>query len=598
MIDLTLRFMKLFDKRLTFDFSMIIVGSIISGLLELFGIMLILPFVQVAIDPVSTLENSNLISKLYELLGLASPSSLIYVIGLLCGASFILKDVYMLAFQHYQFSLVTRWRNELSEKFMTAYLNLNYRYHLRQASTSIINTLTSTVSAAVNGFLLQVLFIISYSIVAVFLILYMVSNFPEATIATSVCIFVLITAQLKMLKKANERISRESVAVKEENLGNLKQSIEAIKETKMFLRESFFSDLFRYSNRRVTENERLANLIQYIPLYLTEIIIILALIVMVCTSVYFNSGDGNHFAGLAILVAIAFRLTPVINRILTSYSQVRASMESVKVLIREFSEISTQQDTCVTSDKQSSVFKESISLNNVYFAYNDVDVLLNINVDIKKGEFVGVVGHSGSGKTTIVDILMGLLKPRQGKLLIDGKEATESDVRALRNSIGYVPQNPFIGDLSVKQNIAYGNQTSDIDEDRVNEVLKLVGLYEFFDSKPEKLNFKLGESGKRLSGGQKQRIAIARALYSSPEIIVLDEATSALDVASESEISKAISNLKGKTTIIAIAHRLSTIRSSDRIILVNWGEIEDTDSFESLVDNNVNFANLVSLSKL
>lgn len=146
----------------------------------------------------------------------------------------------MLVFQHYQFSLVTRWRNELSEKFMMAYLNLNYRYHLRQASTAIINTLTSTVAAAVNGFLLQVLFVVSYSIVGVFLILYLLSSFPEATIATSISVLLLIVMQLKILKSANEKVSRESVSVKEENLGNLKQSIEAIKETKMFLRESFF----------------------------------------------------------------------------------------------------------------------------------------------------------------------------------------------------------------------------------------------------------------------------------------------------------------------------------------------------------------------
>ncbi|WP_224164687.1 ABC transporter ATP-binding protein [Vibrio penaeicida] len=599
MIRFTLEFLKLFDRKLTFDFFLIIIGAFFSGILELFGIMLILPFVQVAMDP-SSVANSSILMYIYESLGFDDYSMMVYVVGFLCGSCFILKDIYMLAFQYFQFNLVTRWRNELSEKFMSLYLGLNYRFHLRQASTAIINTLTSTVSSSVNGYLLQVLFIISYSIVALCLMGYMLVNFFEATIVTSLCLGVLIWIQLKFLKSANYQINKDSVRVKENNLSNLKQGIEAIKETKMFLREKYFSDLFSVSNRRVTDNERKMNLIQYIPLYLTEIIIILCIVVLVCTTVYFSEDSSNHFAGLAILVAIAFRLTPVINRILTSYSQVRASMESVIVLMKEFSEISKNQDTVSDEnvDSEEYLFSKSISLNKVYFSYNDVDVLLDINLTINKGEFVGVVGHSGSGKTTIVDILMGLLIPKSGNLLIDEKVAGNSDVRALRKKIGYVPQNPFIGDMSVKNNIAYGSDSAEIDEERVISVLRTVNLLDFFLSKPEGLNFKLGESGKALSGGQKQRVAIARALYNKPEIIVLDEATSALDVISESEISHALANLKGKTTIIAIAHRLSTIRRSDKVILVNWGRIEEVDSFNNLVENNTSFNKLVELSKI
>jgi ABC-type multidrug transport system fused ATPase/permease subunit len=275
-------------------------------------------------------------------------------------------------------------------------------------------------------------------------------------------------------------------------------------------------------------------------------------------------------------------------------------MEAVRVLLCEYCDISKNQDSVINdkSNLEKLKLKDSIELRNVYFSYNEVDVLLDINIKIKRGEFIGVVGHSGSGKTTIVDILMGLLKPRVGELVIDGVIANESIIRSLRHSIGYVPQNPFIGDMSVRQNIAYGKDSADIDDTRVREVLDIVDLLSFFEQKPDELNFKLGEGGKALSGGQKQRIAIARALYSDPHILVLDEATSALDVKSESEISKAIAKLKGKTTIIAIAHRLSTIRRSDRVILVNWGEIEDTGTFDELVKRNDNFRQLVDLSKL
>ncbi|SIO93716.1 ABC transporter ATP-binding protein [Vibrio spartinae] len=599
LFNLVLKFLNLFSRKLTKDFLFVIFGSFFSGILELFGIMLILPFVQVVINPDVIYKSDGILSFIYKFSGVESTTSMIYIIGAMCGLSFILKDIFMLGFQYYQFGLVTKWRNELSEKFMDLYLGLNYRFHLRTASTAMINTLTSTVSATINGFLLQFLFLISYSIVAICLLVYMLLNFFEATIITSITLVLLIYIQVIILKRANYKINTDSVKVREENLVNLKQGIEAIKETKMFLRESYFSHLFSLSNRKVTNNERKMNLVQYIPLYLTEIIIILCIIIMVCTTIYFNdNGDGASFEGLAILVGIAFRLTPVINRIMVAYSQIRSSLESVNVLIEEYKYLYRNQDFLFNHDHNHISLNDSIELRNVCFSYNDVDVLLNINVKINKGEFVGVVGHSGSGKTTIVDILMGLLRPKRGELLIDGKVANEEDIRSLRAKIGYVPQTPFIGDMSVRQNIAYGLPSDKISDERIKNVLEIVDLWNFFREKPEGLNFKLGESGKSLSGGQKQRIAIARALYHDPDILVLDEATSALDVRSENSISNAISKLKGRTTVIAIAHRLSTIRNSDKVILVNWGEIEDIASFDELIVKNEGFKQLVELSKL
>ncbi|HHH1394895.1 TPA: ABC transporter ATP-binding protein, partial [Yersinia enterocolitica] len=330
-----------------------------------------------------------------------------------------------------------------------------------------------------------------------------------------------------------------------------------------------------------------------------EIIIIFCIVILVCMMAYFQTESGQAFSGLAVLIAITFRLTPVINRILTSYSQVRISTQAVSMLIKEYNELSLQQDSMDSNFAGSPLrIQDKIELSGVYFAYNDVDVLLNVSLSIYKGEFVGIVGHSGSGKTTIVDILMGLLRPKAGQFLLDGNPVTESMIRDLRRSIGYVPQNPFISDTSVRNNIAYGDSPENIDDSKVINALKIVDLYDFFMKKEDKLNFKLGENGKVLSGGQRQRVAIARALYNSPEIIVFDEATSALDVKSESEISKAITKLKGKTTIIAIAHRLSTLKNADRIILVNRGVISDTGKFSELVNNNAEFAKLVELSQI
>lgn len=591
-------FLKLFDRNLKPGFILIIAGSFISGILELIGMMLILPFIQVAMEP-NSVANSKMLSTVYHFLELNDYKSMIYIVGAMCGIAFIFKDLYMLAFQNYQFKLVTNWRNELSEKFMRLYLGLNYRFHLRQASSAIINTLTATISAAINGFVLQVLFLISYSVVGICLLGFMVYNYLLVTIITALVLFTVITLQIKFLKKESAQINKETVKNKEANLVNLKQGIEAIKETKMFLKENYYEELFKRSNRRVTDNEMRANLLQYIPMYLTEIIIIFCIILIVCLMTFMQTENGQVFSGLAVLIAIVFRLTPVINRIMTSYSQIRVSTQAIVFLLGEYKAISEQQDLVKNDFRSNGLkIKEKLELQEAYFAYNSVDVIHGISLSIHKGEFVGIVGHSGSGKTTIVDILMGLLRIRSGKFLLDGVPITEEMIRDLRQSIGYVPQNPFVSDTSITNNIAYGDKPEDIDHERVTEVLKLVDLYDFFMDKPEQLNYKLGENGKLLSGGQKQRVAIARALYSSPEIIVFDEATSALDVKSESEISEAMNKLKGKTTIIAIAHRLSTLKNSDRIILINRGNIAATGKFNDLIKTNSEFAKLVELSQI
>lgn len=598
MIKLTLDFLKIFDKKLTTGFTVIILGSVISGILELFGMMLIIPFIQVSMDP-SFVERNTTLLYIFNFLNLTEYKSMIYIVGVFCGLSFIIKDLFMLAFQNYQFRLVTDWRNELSEKFMRLYLGLNYRFHLRQASSAVINTLTSTISSAINGFLLQILFLISYSIVALCLLGFMLYSYLVVTLTTAFILCGVIYFQAKLQRKESKKINNESIKNKEANLVSLKQSIEAIKETKMFLKEEYFEHLFLKSNRRVTDVERRANLLQYMPIYLTEIVIIFCVILIVCMMTFFQKENGQAFAGLAILIAIIFRLSPVINRIMFSYSQIKMSQQAIVFLNREYSEIILQQDLIKDSLERSEfAIRSKIELKNVTFAYNEVDVLLDISLEIRKGEFVGIVGHSGCGKTTLVDVLMGLFKVKSGEYLLDGIQISEEMLRGLRRSIGYVPQNPFISDTSIASNIAFGDAPESFDYGRIKNVLKSVDLYDFFIEKPEGLDFRLGENGKRLSGGQRQRVAIARAMYNDPEIIVFDEATSALDVKSENEISNAIGNLKGKVTIIAIAHRLSTLRKADRIVLMNRGKIVANGSFKELVENNLEFANLVELSRL
>ncbi|MEM6812501.1 MAG: ATP-binding cassette domain-containing protein [Pseudomonadota bacterium] len=225
-------------------------------------------------------------------------------------------------------------------------------------------------------------------------------------------------------------------------------------------------------------------------------------------------------------------------------------------------------------------------------------VLKEISLDIQKGEFLGIVGASGSGKTSLVDILLGLLKPDSGQIYIDDKPIDQADLYNMRHMIGYVSQQPFIGSFSIRENIAYGIPKDEINDEKVIQALKDVQLYDFIQEKDKDLEWNVGENGKKLSGGQRQRIAIARALYHNPEILILDEATSALDVETESKITDIVNALKGHKTVIAIAHRLSTLKKCDRLVYMDKARIIDTGTFEELKNKHEGFATILKLSNI
>ena len=239
-----------------------------------------------------------------------------------------------------------------------------------------------------------------------------------------------------------------------------------------------------------------------------------------------------------------------------------------------------------------------IEVKNLKKSFDEVNILDNITFKIKKGEFVGIVGASGAGKTTFVDILLGLLEPSHGQVLIDNAELSHASICHWQRHLGYVPQQVYISNDSPVRNVAFGIDDDKIDHERINAALEQANMLEFVKTLPQGLDTPLGENGRRLSGGQKQRIGIARAIYNSVNVMVLDEATSSLDVSTEGEISKAINSLKGEQTIITIAHRLATLKSSDRILYFDDGRLVDTGTFASLSKKYEKFDRLLQLSKI
>jgi len=593
-------FLSIYGANMKSRLLMLMFGAIFSGGLELIGIFLILPFIGVAMNP-EIVYKSNILSTFYKLIGFSSPDQMVYFLAVCTAIAFIIKNLYMLLYQKWQFDFIADWKNDISEDLMRKYIDLSYLQHIKKRSGEVVNMLTNTVSFVLSSFVFQYINMISYLIVGACLCIFMfVKFFIPAVISFSILV-ILAGFQAWVIKIVSEKTGKKFIKLREINFGVLRQSIESIKETKMLLKENYYHDLFVKSNREVTENDKKITFIQYVPQFLTEIVLILGIITMICLVIYTGKGREDIISSLGVLIAVAFRLAPVLNRALSSYSQIKASTTATKDLIKEYSKLIKNEDDKSNKKDIEHIekieFKDSLELENVSFSYDEKSyVLKNINTEIHVGEFVGIVGASGAGKTTLVDILMGLLLPSEGKYMVDGKMVDRDLMLSLRKQIGYVHQNIFIADGSIKKNIALGVDDNLINEDRVVEVLKMVQLYDLFISKKDGLDSSLGENGKELSGGQRQRVAIARALYHNPSILVLDEATSALDVATEHEVTSAISVLKGKKTIIAIAHRLSTLKQSDRIIFMDNGEIVATGSFKDLSKNNEAFERLIKLS--
>jgi ABC-type bacteriocin/lantibiotic exporter with double-glycine peptidase domain len=277
---------------------------------------------------------------------------------------------------------------------------------------------------------------------------------------------------------------------------------------------------------------------------------------------------------LGVFVAAAFRLIPSANRIIGSIQQIKVAEPIVELLYREFNEINNEIPTH-NKNPNNLVFKNKINLKNISFSYNNSEEyeINNIDITINVGDFIGIIGKSGSGKSTIVDLILGLLTPQKGQIDIDGMLLNDENYPDFRKLIGYVPQVIYLTDSSLKSNIAFGLKDEDIDHVALQKAIVLSHLSELVESLPNGIETFVGERGVRLSGGQRQRIGIARALYNNPQILILDEATSALDNNTENEIMNAVNQLHGNKTIIIIAHRFTTIKNCDIVYKIESGKI-------------------------
>ncbi len=550
--------------------------SFLVGILELFGVALTYPFIMklLAKEP-----SSNWIS-----------SPLVIGIGIIL--LFLLKNAFMIFYSYLQSKFTKNVEAEVNLSFMKYFLSASYQDSSQIPLAQKENILGFLIPNVICNYILRLLNLDVNFFIFILISLFLIVKFPLATIITLLFAGLIIFIQNRIFKprlaKISKKLSRTSALFNQRG----KEVILNIKSVKVSDNEKFFFDNYKSAIYNFFKFGQETLFLNTIPPYITEPFIILLLFILLAIISIENFSEPDKLvASFAVIVSAIFRLSPTISRIQVNLN----GISSVLPLVDEFLSLCDKFEISKVKEPEYKEFyklNDKIELKNINFEYEKGSpVLKDINLVINKGEFIGIAGLSGAGKTTLADIISGLLIPQSGEILVDGKKVSKP------LKIGYIPQEFTVINGTIKDNVTFGSPKQD--DAAVVEALKKAQLYDFIEQ-----NLKNGidsnpfvdSSG--FSHGQKQRLAIARALYQDPDILILDEATSSLDLKTEDEICSVLKDLKGQKTIIAIAHRLSTIKFADKIVYMKNAEIVDIAAFDQLFARNSDFRELVNLASI
>mgnify|MGYP002658195970 FL=1 len=588
------KFIKYYGKNRRLKIFGFFVISLIAGILEFAGIGLIYPFLMLVTSPQTVIEYKSY-ATIINFFHINHILTITALMGILIVLMFLSKNILMILCIYLQNKFVINWKNDLNKMLMKFYLNAPYMQMFKTTNSEKIYNLTALTAQTLETFVMRSFVFFTNSIITLIILALLFLKFPAIALFTVIFVVASMIVLNKFFKHKTEVLAPQMLSFSLKNNNQVLENIKNLKEIRIFSAEKYFLDKFnkvqRENNNVIFKNTFYAS----IPPYLVEIILVISLIILAGLITLKNYGDSSKIiASYGLILGIVFRIAPSLNRIQVALNHMNSSKDLVKKMNDEYEQNHFDVVSNVTNNNDSLEFNEKIKFEDVSFGYREnVSVIKDCSFEIKKGEFVGIIGLSGAGKTTMADILMGLLPVNSGKITVDNEEITEKNINAFRNLTGYVPQEVNLLENSFKNNVAWGQDEKNIDDERVIESLKLAQLYDFVQE-----NGGINSVIRGLSQGQKQRLMIARGLYKNPEILIFDEATSSLDVETEHEITKMLTSLKGNKTLIAIAHRLSTLKECDKLIYLKDGVIVDVGTFEELENRHEDFKNLIKLSQI
>ncbi len=567
----------------------------LGSVLEMLGVTVFMPFIKVVMDP-SVISENSILNSLYNGLGITDTRDFLTFLAVGIILLYIFKNIYLAWEKNVIYTFCYDQQKRISVRLLKAYLAEPYTFHLGKNQAELVRSLQNDTDLFAKG-VIHVIELVAEIVVCLALGVYLFTVSHSITVIVLVILFFVVLIFLKISRKLSRRMGQEVQQCGGKIYQYISEALGGIKEVKILGREKYFLDSYEGISGRYMRALRIGRLLANSPRYVVEATCMTGLFIAIIFKMYFGQKEVLEFIPqLAVFAVAAFRLLPSVGRINEHISDINYSAPSFDLIYHDLKDVEDVSELR-EGEEGSLELKDAVRVNKVRYTYPGVQepVLTEATLTIPRGKTIALIGSSGAGKTTLADILLGLLTPERGRI-----EADEIDIfkntATWQRAIGYIPQNIFLSDDTIRHNIAFGVRDDEIDNARVEEAARKAQLGDFIDTLPDGYDTVVGERGARLSGGQRQRIGIARALYNDPEVMVLDEATSALDGETEAAVMEAIDSLRGSKTMIIIAHRLTTIRNADIIYEVENGRVVERTREEVFGGTSSNGADGVSES--
>jgi ATP-binding cassette, subfamily B, bacterial PglK len=572
----------------------VLLMAIVLGILETAGVASVMPFLSVVANP-AVIDQTPVLAWIYGQFDFGSHKAFLIALGMFSAIVLITTSIFKLLTSYVTLRFVAMRRHSISLRLFGVMLWQPYSFFLNQNSSDLTKSILSETDQVVNSVLKPAVDVVSQAFVALMLVGLLVYVDPLMALIITAVLGGSYGLVYLSIRRFTTIAGRERVAANRARFRSVRDAFGGIKEIKLRGAEHTFIDQFVPVSRTYAQHQSTNQIVSLTPRYVIEGI---AFATVISVVVYFMSIGKNLSGILPVVGAYVFagyRLLPAVQQIYAGVTHVRFGLGSVESLQRDFALAKTTEPSPRRCGNGSVLSLErTLELQDVSFRYpkSKQVTLRHISLRVEARTTVGLVGSTGAGKTTIVDLLLGLLRPSEGQIVIDGLALEENNLAAWQRGIGYVPQTIYLMDDSVRANIAFGVPPAEIDNEAVEYAARLAQLHEFVMCLPDRYETRVGELGIRLSGGQRQRIGIARALYRDPQLLVLDEGTSALDGVTENAVMAAIRALANRKTIILVAHRLSTVQECRQIFYLEHGELKGSGTFEELRRTSVGFRRL------
>lgn len=572
----------IFSRKQRWMFAGLFVLHLIATALDFFGVSLILPFVNILINAES-MQTSWWYILITRITGPSNQAVLLFLTFSLM-AVYVLKNAYGMFLTNLRIKFVGNANIAMGTKMISCYMHKPYTFHLQRNTAEIVRNIRGDVSGAFSV-ISSIFSLIADALITIALTVYLFAVDTSLTMAVVIALIICSVLYFAIVRKKIRSAGQESRKISAKMYKAIHQSMGGIKEVKIMGREEYFEDVYNVAGTESVRLSRRYTILASIPSRLIETLCICAILAVISYKIIVGEDLSTIVPSLSAFAIAAIRLIPRANSINSTINSITFNLPSLEALYDDLTEFDREEEERqreIEEKKQQHRTVEigeerNIIVKNITYTYPNKNepVLKDISVHVKAGESVGIVGVTGAGKTTLVDIILGLLKPQEGSVCYGALDIYE-DYGEWQRHIGYIPQTIYMVDDTIRNNIALGIDEDQIDEEAVWRALENAQLADFVRSLEEGLDTVIGERGIRISGGQRQRIGIARALYSDPEILFFDEATSSLDNETEKAVMQSINALGKQKTMIIVAHRLTTLSGCDRIYKVEDGKVSET----------------------